>query len=272
MLDKLMVNPYAWLFLSLLSVFSVIFGIYTWKKGQSKKEFAYSFVSHSIVRNGKKINPAVKVTFNGMELNNLTSTRFVIWNSGNQVINYSDMVKEKDLTVIAADGTEILSVEIVGQSDETNKFCLSGMTERTQCLHFDYVDKREGVVLQIFHTGYNDDLSMSCKIKGGKAVRNTNKAPKRFPRLAKIDPQKAVAVMAGITAGFLSIFSIVMVLSLWIPKLYHLLFSVPVNNVVSNVVMTIIYAAVTLFTDILCLKMIRKTFQFSVPHTLRKYM
>lgn len=272
MLEKLMVNPYAWLGLSLLSVFSVIFAIYTWRKGQSRKEFSYSFVSHSIVRDGNKLDPAIKVTFNGTELNNLTSTRFVIWNSGNQVINSSDMVREKGITITAADGVEILSVEIVGRSDETNKFYLSGGLESTQCLSFDYVDKQEGVVLQIFHTGLNDDLSMSCKIKGGKQVRNANKSLGKRKILSKVDLQKTLAKFMGFLAGYLTLYSVMLIASLWIPGLSNSMYAVDAGNATSNMIMTIICAVATLFCDVLSVKMIRKVFQFSVPYALRKFM
>jgi len=267
-----MVNPYAWLFLSVLSIFSVLFGIYTWIKSQSRKEFSYSFVSHSIVRGGKKLDPAIKFTFNDIELNNLTSTRFAIWNSGNQVINYDDIVREKELTIVVADDAEILSVEIVGESDATNKFRLSDMTVRSQSLCFDYVDKREGIVLQIFHTGYKEDLSLRCKIKGGKPVRNTNKSVPIRRRFLKLDPQKVTAIWAAIMSGYLTILSPVLIAAAWIPEIYHKIYSIDTITPTSRIITTIVLILVTTFCDFSSLKILKHAFQFSVPYKLRKYM
>ena len=52
-------------------------------------------------------------------------------------------MKERDLEVVTANGAEILSAEIVGESEETNKFRLSKMTAESQHLMFDYADKHE---------------------------------------------------------------------------------------------------------------------------------
>ena len=38
-------------------------------------------------------------------------------------------------------------------------------------LGFEYVDKKEGVVLQIIHTGNANDLKVDCKIKGGEPMK-----------------------------------------------------------------------------------------------------
>lgn len=272
MLEKLMVNPYAWLFLSVLSIFSVAFGIYTWIKGKEKKEFSYFHVSHAIVRGGKKIIPAIKFTFNGIEINNLTSTKIAIWNSGNTVINKGDIVTGRELNISTKENAEILSVEIIAESESTNKFTLSEMTDSTQGLSFDYADKREGVVLQIFHTGDHDDLNVSCKIKGGQPAKNVNQKIKKSRLLSKVDPQKVLSVMCDILAGYLSIFAFIVVFAWFNPTVYQSIYSAEPVSQTANNVLGIICVGSTIFIDLLSYKMTRNAFRLSVPNELRKHM
>lgn len=40
-IKSLMNNPYAWVILSVCTIMSFVFGIYTWFAGKRKKEFSY---------------------------------------------------------------------------------------------------------------------------------------------------------------------------------------------------------------------------------------
>lgn len=54
-LEELMDNPYAWLILSVCTVFSVIYAIYAGVKGKEKKEISYIVNTHEIVQAGKNM-------------------------------------------------------------------------------------------------------------------------------------------------------------------------------------------------------------------------
>lgn len=49
MLEKLMSNPYAWLILSLCSIFSLLFAIYTWIVGRKITEISIDYLSNDIL-------------------------------------------------------------------------------------------------------------------------------------------------------------------------------------------------------------------------------
>ena len=59
MLERLMNNPFAWLILSIISVGSFIFGVYTWLIGKKKKEISTSQFSYEIIKAGKRQIPKV---------------------------------------------------------------------------------------------------------------------------------------------------------------------------------------------------------------------
>lgn len=272
MLEKLMSNPYAWAVLSVCTIGSMIFAVYTWAKGKEKKEFSHFHVSHAIVRGGKKLNPAIKFTFNGIEFNNLTSTKVAIWNSGNKVINKSDIVVGRELTISAKEDVEILSVEIIAGSEDTNKFTLSEMTDCTQGISFEYVDKQEGVVLQIFHTGDNDAIDVNCKIKGGQPAKSLNQKIKKSKLLYKYDSQKVLSVMCDIMSGYLSLFALVIVFAWFNPTLYQSLYVIEPVSDTFNTVLGAVCVCSAISIDVLSYKMTRNAFRLSVPMALRKHM
>lgn len=171
MLNELMGNPVAWILLSLCTIFSVIFAIYTWIVGNRRKEISVDYSSNDIIKQGKQPIPKLDIKFEDKIIQDLSSTIFYIWNSGNDIINIQDIVTTKGLK-IRGDKNQILDAQVIKQSDESNAFIVSKCTSEAVEIEFDYIDSGEGVKLQVLHTGSGNELFVECKIKGGKAIRN----------------------------------------------------------------------------------------------------
>ena len=112
------------------------------------------------------------MTYANRQIDDLCVSRFTIWNSGNKTLNASDMVTSKELTICAGEESQILDAELIACSEETNKFSVQIVDEHTVKIPFDYVDRREGLVVQVLHTGTDETLKIACKIKGGLPMRN----------------------------------------------------------------------------------------------------
>ena len=175
-MEELMNNPYAWLVLSLCTIISFMFAIYTWIAGRKIKEISVDYFSNDIIKQGKNPIPKLDVKFDGKSIRDLTSTTFYIWNSGNDVINCEDVV-EKNLK-IRCKSEAILDVQIIKQSDDSNNFSVDSFTATDIDLNFDYMDGGEGVRIQVLHAGSSNDLSVGCKIKGGRSIRNYSELKK----------------------------------------------------------------------------------------------
>lgn len=169
----LMNNPYAWLFLAFCTIAAFVFAIYTWIVGKKKKEFSYFSNSYKIIQKGKSSIPQLQLTYENRNIEDLSITKYAIWNSGNEVINTNDIVSEKPLKITASSDAVILNTEVIAESEETNKFIIDKQQENFSTINFDYVDPRDGVVIQIIHTG--EYLEFDGKIKGGKKLKNLNK-------------------------------------------------------------------------------------------------
>lgn len=172
MLEKLMTNPYAWLFLSALSVFSVIFGVWTWCAGKQRKEISIHCNSDVLIKAGKHQINDLEILYHGKQIPDLSSTKFYIWNSGNQVINGEDIVTSRPISISADSTVHILDAQILRVSDSTNQFSICEQSESCIRFDFEYVEQGAGILVQLLHTGDPLNLKFDCKIKGGFEVRD----------------------------------------------------------------------------------------------------
>lgn len=191
MLERLMNNPVAWLILSLISVVSFVFGIYTWITGKRRKEISVSDISYVIIKAGKSQVPKLDVIYDGVSIDNLTVTKFYIWNSGNDVINASDIVESKKLSIHSSNDAYILDAQVLNVVDPSNKMCIVSVDPDRVIIDFDYIDQGEGCLIQLLHAGSAEELHFSCKIKGGRKVRYCHE-----------DGKKTMPVVSGIISAF----------------------------------------------------------------------
>ena len=174
MLKTMMGSPIAWGILSLIAVFSALFAIYTWIAGKKKKQFSLVCKTNEVIASGKSKIEKLFIQYDGEEIANLSITKFYIWNSGNEVIDKSDIVSSRPLSIICSEPASILDAQIIKSNEETNAFFITEIIKQRVTFDFDYVEQGDGIVAQILHTGYAIDLDLDCKIKGGKEIRDVS--------------------------------------------------------------------------------------------------
>lgn len=170
MIEELMNNPLAWGILSLTTIISFIYAIYCQLKNKEKKEISYAQKSTVLVQNKKSKYKKLVLSYDGNQVDNVCVSRFAIWNSGNKVLQSVDMVESREIRISLPEGKKVLEANIITATDETNQFSVNVPDEKSIVISFDYIDPRDGVVVQVVHTGLNNDLDISCKIKGGKPL------------------------------------------------------------------------------------------------------
>ncbi len=229
-LKNLMNNPIAWLVLALLTVISFGYAIYCQRKNKECKEFSYTRKSNSLIHKKKSKFEKLLITYDSQEIENLCVSKFTLWNSGNKTINNLDMVNTKEVSIHLSNNAKILDTEIIGVSDETNDFKIETIDDTSAKILFDYVDKKEGIVFQIIHTGTEEDISIDCKIKGGKPIKNT--INDSFPNvLRKVMPQelldKFFVIFIGTIIALFFLITIACIVSIFNTDLQKLLFGFP---------------------------------------------
>ena len=210
-LAELMQNPHAWAILSVCTIGAFIFAIYTWFVGKKKKEISYVYSTYEIIKMGNSVIPGVQLLYHGKDIADLTITRYAIWNSGNEVLNSTDIVATKQLSIICTKNTNrILDAKIVKQSDETNLFTVNQKNDTCIEVTFDYVAKYDGIILQVLHTGTAIDLKVDCKIKGGNDLKNLS--PQSTHKETKKSFKRSLIILTGIECALIAITSMLIFL------------------------------------------------------------
>lgn len=271
-MKDLMVNPYIWMVLSLLSVFSVGFGVYTWYRGRKRLQISFYQNSYGLISDISHVSPVLRLIYKNKDIANLAITKIAIWNSGNDVINWDKVVKEKPLRIMARNSdSKILDVSIVSCLEETNKFTLTNTEDNEVDIKFDYIDKREGIVVQIIHTGAPFSFYVDCKIKGGEKVKNLNK------KIEKITYEsKKMRINYMVKCIALSI--IVLIIETWFNKIYNVVMELQNNPLMFALVAfiehhtIILYGVVIIILGHLMYIIIRENSYLEIPSQLSEYV
>lgn len=265
-LDELMTNPIAWLFLSICTVFAVVFAVVTWIKGKKNKSITYLQKSYPVFQKGESCIPNVKVSYNNNEISDFTITRYAIWNNGNETINDIDIVQSKPLTIEAKAGlSELLDADIILSSEDTNQFVVN-VEDNCARIKFDYMDPKDGIILQVLHTGKPSALAVECKIKGGHLKKNDYK--ERHIKNKRLWKRVLFGLMIALTA----LFSLLVALEVWIiwrDPSSNVLLSIEEKNRF-RVVLTGFYIVIAIMMDAMTFKLVRDNYYIQIPSKLRK--
>ena len=258
MLEEIMNSPVAWLMLALCTVGSMGFAIYTWIIGRKTKEISIDYHTNEIIKTENTPIPKLRMTFDGKEIKDLSSTIFYIWNSGSDVINIDDIVKTKQLEIVS-EGENILDAQIIRKSEESNKVIIEQCTSTKVRFNFEYLDSNEGITVQVLHMGNNDDLSVECKIKAGKKIRNC----------VQLRNCKGIrGVWREIEDGVLPV--IIMIIASIISGLIINLFNLSNEIKIWGLFLgTLVIGVIIVFLYFIILRKINKTFNRVIPNSLK---
>lgn len=157
--------------------FAVFVAFLFYLKGKKTKNISYHLQSTEIVNQGRSLFPDLQIKWKDKDIEkNLTITSCTLWHSGNETINLSDMAEREPLSIISNnEDTIILQSVIQKQNKSANNFSIVRHEDnKSDMLNFDYIDRNNGIKVQVLHTGNSEHIELNGTIKGGK-INNTNK-------------------------------------------------------------------------------------------------
>jgi len=280
-LQELLDNTLFQAFLAIIAIVGFAYGFIFQRINKEKKEFSFCLKSNHLIRGKRSKFEKLSITYDGQQIEDLCVSKFTVWNSGNRTLNRTDMVESKELTISVADECKILDVELIACSEETNNFSVKIENEQTVKVLFEYADKKEGVVIQIIHTGNDEDIQIDCKIKGGNPIKNivNETAPKLIIKLVKKDIfEKTSMIAMGIMIVLLFGMSILFVLSVSNPQLQVFLMSPTMSPIESSsevqnaaIVMSVTLFICSVITSAMYIPLVKKYFNMGIPKELKKY-
>ena len=171
MLKDLMNNPIAWLILALVTIGSLVYAIYCQKANKERKEISYLLHSEQLILKERALFKEIKLICKEKELDNLCFSKIAIWNSGNKMLNGTDLAESQSLSIEVAQGVELIDYHIFDITEKSNH--ISVELDGTQKLNvsFDYLNPNDGIALLIIHSGEKDDIGVGGIIKGGMPIK-----------------------------------------------------------------------------------------------------
>ncbi|MDP5145320.1 hypothetical protein ORI98_02550 [Shewanella sp. ULN5] len=157
---------------SLIGVIGIIlgiFGIFSYRISKSVAKPSYQKSSLRLIgRNEDNLPKDVKVTYKGNEVDRLTKTTLTIWNNGTETLDGSDVVDSDPLLISFKENDKILSYKILKKTKDANAFSLINCEDATNKLRleFEYLDPKDGVVIELLHDSEERYPTFSGTIKG----------------------------------------------------------------------------------------------------------
>lgn len=271
LLQSMLESVFFQVILAITGIGGFIWGIFSHYASNKKPCISTARSSFVVVSRGRNSIDNLTLSFAGKEIQNLTITKFAIWNSGNKVINADDLVSTQKLQIVAIDSTEILEAQIVAETDTSNRFEIDSQSDNRVCLDFEYADSHDGIVLQVLHTGNRDGLKVEGKIKGGESIKcfGMDKRKGRKQR-GQAYTRKVAAVFAAIYAAILLV--IVSVFTLVSLGAIPDEIAIVIKGIPDNLPMLLMAMWGTVLIIIAAVaKIIKNTFLVGVPGKLKTY-
>jgi hypothetical protein len=163
---------------------TIIFSYYFYKKGLRIKEPVYSIKSVNWISGSTSTLKNLSISYLDRKVESLTVSKILFYNRGSETIHRQD-IETIDRLNITSTKYEILSADVLQANNPSNKFQIDYDEPKNYIFfEFDYLDKNQGAIIEIIHTGLSsEDLNISGDIKG-------------VQRLTQVNPEQLIAKSA----------------------------------------------------------------------------
>lgn len=168
-------NPWLTVLGFLLTLIGVILSIIFYIKSRRTKEPCHAIRSANLIQDFTSRFEKLEIKYAGEPISNFTTTKVAFWNNGKDTINDSDIVSADPLMIRVKDGYKIFDSNVLYTKQDANQFKILPSEDGSHVLiQFDYLDRGEGGVIRLLHTGKSScDIEFCGTIKGaGKPNRH----------------------------------------------------------------------------------------------------
>lgn len=161
---------------TLISIIGFILTIITLIVQRKRKSIAYVFNTLTLIENQIAKIPGLSIHFDNKPIECIVVTKLRVWNNGNVLLTKDDVYQNHPICIeLKHKNCSILSVDIIRESSDTCNFILhTDEDKQTIRLSFDYLEKTQGIILNIYHTNTSSDpFKINGKIKEGKLINLT---------------------------------------------------------------------------------------------------
>lgn len=229
---KFLQNPWVVFITTTFTIIGIPLTIYTYFKTKKEKSLKFEIKSNNIFKNFESIIENIKITCEDKNISTLTITKILIWCNGKETIYDTDIAQKMPLLIKTREGIDILEAKIIFSNNQANNINLEKLENNNYKINFEFLDKKNGFIIQVVHTGKDsDDIIVDGKIKGIEKNIGNN-FPKKKGILDKIFEYRFALTFFGIFIIFILFLTLICSLVFSLMYVYYLFFKREELNIV----------------------------------------
>jgi hypothetical protein len=152
----------------ILGVLSVIVGYVQYRLRQREKKPLWSIKHINLIQDYSSRIPGLSIKYGDESIEALSVSKIVFWNAGSETIRGDDIADADPLAILLPNNARLLDASITATNSKPSRFRLYTKPEiNGSFLTFDFLDRNNGVVVQLIHTGVMaNDINIAGTIMG----------------------------------------------------------------------------------------------------------
>ena len=146
-------NPWIWLFATLVGIAGFILAIVFYYKSKRLKEPMYAIHTENLVSDFSSILNKLEISYAGQRISSLSHTKIILWNNGRETITKADIASGDPLAITMTGNGVVIDCQVITANNPANRVTVELTSPKQALVHFDFLDHRQGAVIQVLHTG-----------------------------------------------------------------------------------------------------------------------
>lgn len=162
-----------------IGVIGLLLSYYFYKKGtRTKRPYCLTF-TQSIAGRVLLDIPDFQLTYKGRSVERLAITKLVFWNAGSETIASGDVPTAAPFLIGLSENVEFLNHNLEFVKRRSNAIMMTLDQDKKHLrVDFEYLDKNDGFVVELLHTGLTDDaIQIQAVFKGAQGLVRRGAAP-----------------------------------------------------------------------------------------------
>ncbi|MFB2121443.1 hypothetical protein [Parapedobacter sp. 2B3] len=161
----------------LIGFVGVILAIVFYFKALKEKRPTFNIKSFGLIDSKLSTINKLEIRYNNSSINNLSVSKIAIWNAGMEPITKADFAPSDHLRIMSRNSVVIYDYELSYQK-EVNNISVTLQRENQVYINFDFLNKNDGLILSIYHSGHSsDDILVTGTFIGAKKISKPTKEP-----------------------------------------------------------------------------------------------
>ena len=154
-----------------LGILGIISGLYFYINSKKERIPKYQITGFNLISNNITSLEKIKISYDNETIDNLYLTKFSFWNSGHETIRSEDFVKANPFQIKIKDEFKIYGANIE-KHNFNNEVKILVKKGKLIALKFDYLDKNEGFIINIYSSAKKtSDFSVHGNFKGSQNIK-----------------------------------------------------------------------------------------------------